>query len=259
MTERDMTERDKTDPILETVGLDKSYGALKASDGVSLDLRAGEIHALIGPNGAGKSTLIGQIAGWIRPDAGRVSFLGEDVTALSPAARARRGLGRSFQISSLAPELSARRNIMLSVQGRRGSSFRFWRAARTDPDLRAPTEAALAACGLSERGHEPVAALSHGERRQLEVGCALALEPKALLLDEPMAGLGAGGAKKMTELLDRLRSHAPILLIEHDMDAVFALADRISVLVYGRIIASGSVAEIRADPEVRAAYLGDAA
>ncbi len=243
--------------VLAVEDLRKAFGGLKATDGVSLDLRPGEIHALIGPNGAGKSTLIGQIAGWIRPDAGRVMLAGEDVTDLSVAARAQRGLGRSFQVSSLAAPLSARRNVMLSVQAREGSPFRFWRQTRTDRRLTEPAEAALARVGLSDRAHLPVAELSHGERRQVEVACALALKPRALLLDEPMAGLGPEGSAMLTDLLERLKEEAPILLVEHDMDAVFRLADRISVLVYGRVVAQGSVDEIRSDPAVREAYLGE--
>ncbi|MEO0682822.1 MAG: ABC transporter ATP-binding protein [Pseudomonadota bacterium] len=244
---------------LSVQGLVKRFGGLTATDHVDLTLRPGEIHALIGPNGAGKSTLIGQIAGLIPPDEGRVSLGGEDITALPVAARARLGLGRSFQISSLGLPLSARRNAMLAAQGRCGSSFRFWRPARRDPEITGPAEAALARVGLADRMDVPAAELSHGERRQLEVACALALAPKALLLDEPMAGLGPEGSARLTTLLDGLRAEAPILLVEHDMDAVFALADRISVLVYGRVIASGSVDEIRRDPAVREAYLGEAA
>lgn len=240
-------------------GLVKRFGGLTATDHVDLALRPGEIHALIGPNGAGKSTLIGQIAGLIKPDEGRVSLAGQDVTALSVAARARLGLGRSFQISSLGLPLSARRNAMLAAQGRAGSSFRFWRSARRDPNIVGPAEAALERVGLADRMDVPAAELSHGERRLLEVACALALAPRALLLDEPMAGLGPEGTARLTALLDGLRTEAPILLVEHDMDAVFALADRISVLVYGRVIASGGAEEIRRDPAVREAYLGEAA
>jgi len=244
---------------LAAEGLKKSFGGLVATDDVDLTLEAGEIHALIGPNGAGKTTLIAQIAGWLRPDAGRVRLMGEDVTDLPVAERARRGLGRSFQVSSLALPLSARRNVMLAVQGREGSSFRFWRQARADRALIEPAEAALARVGLAGRGGAMVSQMSHGERRRVELACALALKPRALMLDEPMAGLGPEGAAELTGLLEELKAEVPILLVEHDMDAVFRLADRISVLVYGRVIAHGSVAEIRADAQVRAAYLGDAA
>lgn len=245
--------------ILQLTDLRKNFGALKATDGVSLDLRAGEIHALIGPNGAGKSTLIHQISGSLTPDGGSIRFLGSDMAGFDMAARARRGLGRSFQISSLAPEFTALRNVMLAVQARQGSSFRFLRPVASDKSLTDPAMAMLERVGLENRANVPAAELSHGERRQLEVAIALALGPKAFLLDEPMAGLGPDGSKRLTGFLDALRHEAPILLVEHDMDAVFALADRISVLVYGRVIATGTVDEIRANPEVRRAYLGDTA
>ena len=247
------------DPVLEIRDLRKSFGALRATDGVSLDLRPGEIHALIGPNGAGKSTLIHQISGSMAPDSGSIHFLGQDVSGLDMAARAKRGLGRSFQISSLAPEFSVLRNVMLAVQAKQGSSFRFFRPVDGDRSLIDPAMAVLERVGLAERAHVPAAELSHGERRQLEIAIALALDPKAFLFDEPMAGLGPEGSKRLTGFLDGLRREAPILLVEHDMDAVFALADRVSVLVYGRLIVTGTVDEIRRDPEVRRAYLGDAA
>ncbi|MFC3074546.1 ABC transporter ATP-binding protein [Shinella pollutisoli] len=247
------------EPVLAVDRLEKAFGALKATNGVSLDLRPGEIHALIGPNGAGKSTLINQIAGALAPDAGTIRFLGRDVTALSTAARARLGLARTFQVSSLLPDFSALRNIMLAAQARQGSSLRFLRPVLSDRTLTEPAMAILARVGLTARADVPAAELSHGERRQLEIAVALAMQPKAFLLDEPMAGMGPEGSKTLTAFLDGLRQEAPILLVEHDMDAVFALADRVSVLVYGQVIASGSVAEIRSDPEVRRAYLGDAA
>lgn len=248
-----------SEPALEVRDLRKSFGALKATDGVTLALRPGEIHALIGPNGAGKSTLIAQLAGALRPDSGVVRIFGRDVTGLGVAARARLGLARSFQISSLAGEFSALRNVMLAVQARAGSSYRFLRPARGDERLRAPALAALARVGLADRAAIPAALLSHGERRRLELAMALAMAPKLFLLDEPMAGLGAEGSREMTGFLSDLRREAPILLVEHDMDAVFALADRISVLEAGRVVASGAPAEIRADSEARRAYLGDSA
>ena len=247
------------EPVLVIDHLAKSFGALKATDDVSLDLRPGEIHALIGPNGAGKSTLIHQICGTLTPDAGRIVFDGADITALRAPQRARLGLGRTFQVSSIAPEFSALRNVMLAVQARQGSSFRFFRPVMSDPALTEPAMAELERVGLAARAHIPAAELSHGERRQLEIAIALALGSRAFLLDEPMAGMGPEGSKALTRFLDGLRAHAPILLVEHDMDAVFALADRISVLVYGRVVASGTVDEIRANPEVRRAYLGDEA
>ena len=247
------------EPVLSVADLVKTFGALKATDHVSLDLRPGEIHALIGPNGAGKSTLIGQIAGTIRPDAGRIDFAGETIDRLGVAERARRGLGRTFQVSSLAPEFSALRNVMLAVQAVSGSNFRFFRPVMRDQTIIAPAMAALERVGLADRAHIRAAELSHGERRQLEIALALALGSKALLRDEPMAGMGPEGSKRLTGFLDGRRQEAPSLLVEHDMNAVFALADRISVLVYGRIIATGTVDEIRKDPAVQRAYLGEQA
>jgi branched-chain amino acid transport system ATP-binding protein len=247
------------EPVLAIAGLTKAFGALKATDGVSLDLFPGEIHALIGPNGAGKSTLIKQITGEIAPDAGTIRFMGRDMAGLDAPARARAGLARSFQVSSVAPEFSVLQNVMLAVQGASGTSFRFLRAALSDIRLIGPARTHLERAGLQGRERIRAADLSHGERRRLEIAMALALRPKAFLLDEPMAGMGLEGAREMTDLLARLKAEAPILLVEHDMDAVFALADRISVLVYGRVIATGTVAEIRADPAVRAAYLGEEA
>ena len=247
------------EPVLDVRNLKKAFGAVVATDDVTLDLRPGEIHALIGPNGAGKSTLIHQIAGTIKPDAGEIRFLGQDVRPLGVAQRARLGLGRTFQVSSLAHEFSALRNVMLAVQGAQGSSFRFFRPVMADASLKEPAMAALERVGLANRADIPAAELSHGERRQLEIAIALALGSKAFLLDEPMAGMGPEGSRALTGFLDGLRQEAPILLVEHDMEAVFALADRISVLVYGRIIASGSIEEIRNDPAVREAYLGEPA
>lgn len=243
--------------ILEIKGLEKSFGALKATDNVSLTLRPGEIHALIGPNGAGKSTLIHQICGTLRQDKGSIHLGGRDVSTFDVADRARLGLGRTFQISSLAGEFSALRNVMLAVQSRQGSSFRFFKPVMRDKSLVDAAMERLSRVGLAERAHIPAAELSHGEKRQLEIAIALALDVRAFLLDEPMAGMGPEGSKTLTRFLDGLRQEAPILLVEHDMDAVYALADRISVLVYGRIIATGTVDEIRNDPAVRIAYLGD--
>ena len=244
------------DTVLEIIDLEKSFGALKATDGVTLDLKKGEIHALIGPNGAGKSTLIHQICGTLAQDAGSIRLAGRDIGTLSVSERARRGLGRTFQVSSLAGEFSALRNVMLAVQARQGSSFHFFRPVMRDKSLKDAAMARLERVGLGARADIPAAELSHGERRQLEIAIALALDDKAFLLDEPMAGMGPEGSKTLTGFLDGLRQEAPILLVEHDMDAVYALADRISVLVYGRIIATGTVDEIRNDPAVRKAYLG---
>ncbi len=243
--------------ILELNQLQKSFGALKATDDVTLDVRPGEIHALIGPNGAGKSTLIHQIAGSLMPDAGSIQFLGEEMRSMSVAQRARKGLGRTFQVSSVAPEFSALRNVMLSVQGMQGSSFRFFKPVMRDRSLIDQAHGRLREVGLEDRANVIAAELSHGERRQLEMAMALALQPKLLLLDEPMAGMGPEGSKQLTGYLDTLRHQVPILLVEHDMEAVFSLADRITVLVYGRVIATGSVADIRANRDVREAYLGE--
>lgn len=245
-----------TEPVLEITGVTKRFGALLACDNVDLNLRAGEIHAVIGPNGAGKSTLIKQIAGEQKPDGGEFRFCGSDIGKLSAAARASAGLARTFQISSLAGEFSAMQNVMLAVQGESGKNFRFIKSVYSDHHLTQSSMQFLKNAGLEERANVKASELSHGERRQLEIAMALAMKPKAFLLDEPMAGIGPGGSKILTGILDRLRKHAPILLVEHDMDAVFALADRVTVLVEGRNFASGNVAEIRSNREVREAYLG---
>ncbi|MDJ0860400.1 MAG: ABC transporter ATP-binding protein [Dinoroseobacter sp.] len=246
-------------PVLQIEGVTKRFGALVASDGVTLDLRPGEIHALIGPNGAGKSTLIAQIAGGLTPDAGRIFLDGKDVTAKDTAARAQAGLARTFQISALAMEHTVLQNAVLGALGARGGHLALFRAVLDDSELREKAGAALDRVGLSDAAGTVTAALSHGQRRQLEVAVALTLNPKVFLMDEPMAGLGMEGTAAMTTLLDSLRAEAPILLVEHDMDAVFKLADRISVLVAGRIIATGTPDAIRADAGVREAYLGDEA
>lgn len=246
-----------TDFVLETRGITKNFGALRASENINFDLRPGEIHAIIGPNGAGKSTLIKQIAGGLRPDAGQVFLEGRDITDLNTAARARAGLARTFQISELAMEDTVLQNAVLGALGTAGSVWRFLKPVLRDRDLVARAEDALERVGLQEARNLRTAELSHGQRRQLEVAVALTLRPKAFVMDEPMAGLGAEGSKLLTGFLDGLRSEAPILLVEHDMDAVFALADRISVLVYGRLIATGTVEEIRANRDVREAYLGE--
>ena len=247
------------EPVLQIDGITKRFGALTASDAVSLDLRPGEIHALIGPNGAGKSTLIKQVAGEIVPDAGAIRFDGSDIGGLGPEERARAGLARSFQVSSVIPGMTALRNVQLAVMGHSRRVFGLLRPVARDRALLDPAREHLDRVGLAERAEVPAASLSHGERRQLEVAMALALRPKAFLLDEPMAGMGPEGSARLTGFLDGLRHEAPILLVEHDMDAVFALADRISVLVYGRIIATGTVDEIRGNADVQSAYLGEEA
>lgn len=246
-----------TEPVLATFGLTKRFGAVTACDGVSLDLRPGEIHAVIGPNGAGKSTLIAQICGGLRPDAGRVELLGADVTSIATRERARRGLARTFQISALAMEDTVLQNALLGALGARGGAFRFLWPVLADKELRDRAEAALERVGLADLAGVRTAELSHGQRRQLEVAVALTLQPRAFVMDEPMAGMGSEGSRQLTDFLSELRAEAPILLVEHDMDAVFALADRLSVLVYGKVIATGSVEDIRANPDVREAYLGD--
>ncbi|KAA8605189.1 branched-chain amino acid ABC transporter substrate-binding protein [Salipiger aestuarii] len=247
------------DTVLSTHELHKAFGALRASEGISIRLLHGEIHAIIGPNGAGKSTLIAQICGSLRPDSGRVTFLGRDVTALPTEARARMGLARTFQTSALAMDQTVMQNVLLGALGASGRPWRFLSRVARDAGLRDTAEAALLETGLQDLALLRTAELSHGQRRQLEVAVALTQTPRAFVMDEPMAGLGAEGSRHLTGFLDRLRTRAPILLVEHDMDAVFALADRITVLVYGRVIATGSVEDIRADPLVRDAYLGDGA
>ena len=243
--------------LLEVRGLTKSFGALLASDDVNLEVREGETHAIIGPNGAGKTTLISQLAGNLRPDRGRVRFAGEDITALSAPARARRGFARSFQITSIYPDFTALENVMLAVQAHSGHSFRFWRPAREETALSSPARAILEEVGLSGRCEVPAANLAHGGQRALEIATALATRPRLLLLDEPVAGMGAEETQRMIALLSSLKGGKTLILVEHDMDAVFSLADRISVLVYGRIIATGAPEEIRANLEVRRAYLGE--
>jgi branched-chain amino acid transport system ATP-binding protein len=246
------------EPVLSAKGLVKRFGGLTATDGLSLEVRPGELHALIGPNGAGKTTLIGLLTGEIAPDAGRVTFDGEDVTRLSVAARVRRGLARSFQIVQLLDDDTALANVALAVQARAGHSFRFWARADRDAGLLDKARTLLGGVGFEPvRLATRVGDLSHGERKVLELAVALAAEPKLLLLDEPMAGLGPAETLRMTETLRALKGRIPVLLVEHDMDAVFALADRVTVLVYGRAIATGSPEAIRADPAVQEAYLAE--
>jgi branched-chain amino acid transport system ATP-binding protein len=245
------------DALLTVRGLTKSFGGLVATNRVDLDVLAGETHAVIGPNGAGKTTLIAQLAGELSPDAGTITFSGRDVTRLSAPARSQLGLARSFQITSVFREFSALDNVALAVQAHAGHSFRFWRAARDERALREPARATLDTVGLGARAEVIAATLAHGEQRQLEIAMALATGPRLLLLDEPMAGMSPDESQRMIHLLQTLKARHTILLVEHDMDAVFALADRISVMVYGRLIATGTPEEIRANPEVRQAYLGE--
>jgi branched-chain amino acid transport system ATP-binding protein len=245
------------EPLLRADRLIKRFGGLVATDSVSIDVRPGEIHALIGPNGAGKTTLVSQLTGNLAPDAGTIHFAGRDVTRLPTHARVRLGLARSFQITSVLREFTALENVALAVQAHAGHSFRFLADARRDYRLRAPAWRGLEDVGLAARADTLAAALSHGEQRQLEIAMALAGDPKLLLLDEPMAGMGVEESQRMIDFLHLLKKKHAMLLIEHDMDAVFRLADRITVLVYGRAIASGTPQEIRANAEVRQAYLGD--
>jgi branched-chain amino acid transport system ATP-binding protein len=243
--------------LLSVQGLRKHYGGLAVTNDVSLDVQPGEIHALIGPNGAGKTTLIHQVTGTVVPDAGRIVFAGVDITRLSFPRRVHAGLARSFQITSIIAGFSVMENVALAVQAKSGSSFRFFRAAASEEALNGAARDALAEVGLTDRAAIMAGALSHGEKRALEIAIALATQPRLLLLDEPLAGAGPEETERLITLLRRLKSRYAILLVEHDMQAVFALADRISVLAEGRIIASGSTAEIRASDEVRAAYLGE--
>ena len=246
-----------TEPLLEARGLVKRFGGLIATDNLDLAVEPGEIHAVIGPNGAGKTTLIAQLSGELKPNAGTIRFAGEDVTALAAPARSQRGLARSFQITSVFRGFTALDNVALSLQAHDGHSFRFWREARGEATLRDPARAILDEVGLGPRADVLAANLAHGEQRQLEIAMALATKPRMLLLDEPMAGMGREDSERMVALLKRLKGRETILLIEHDMDVVFALADRITVLVYGRAIATGAPAAIRANADVRQAYLGE--
>ena len=248
-----------SDPILQVSNLRKSFGAVVASNGVNLDIRPGEIHAVIGPNGAGKSTLIAQLCGQIASDAGTVIYDGEDITDLPETERPKRGMIRSFQITSVFPEFSALENLSMAVQSLQGHSFRFWREARKDNSLTDQAMVHLRTVGIENEVHKPVQELAHGQQRQVELALALAMQPKLLILDEPMAGMGRAESARVVDILKSLKSRVSKLLVEHDMDAVFSLADRISVLVYGKIIATGTPDAIRANPEVREAYLGGGA
>jgi branched-chain amino acid transport system ATP-binding protein len=243
--------------LLAVTGLVKRFGGLTATDGIDLDVHAGEVHAVIGPNGAGKTTLINQLSGELSPDAGCIRFNGRDITAEPVYRRALMGLGRSYQITSVFPEFSVLINVVLAVQAHAGHSFSFWRPLARETALTRRAEVALDHVGLAARADVPVANLAHGERRQLEMAMTLATEPQLLLLDEPMAGMSLAESERLVRLLATLKGRYGILLVEHDMDAVFKLADRISVLVYGRVIACGDPAAIRSNPAVRDAYLGE--
>jgi branched-chain amino acid transport system ATP-binding protein len=246
-----------TEPLLRVQNLVRRFGGIVATDHVSLEIPRGELHAIIGPNGAGKTTLIAQLTGHLTPHAGSVFMGGRDITRLPAYRRCGLGLARSFQITSLLSDFTAADNVALAAQARSGHSFRFFGNARRESGLRNAALAALQRVGLGERADVLVAKLSHGEQRELELAVALATRPQLLLLDEPMAGLGVTESARMVKLLGELRKEVTIILVEHDMEAVFALADRISVLVYGRVIASGAPAVIRQNEEVKRAYLGD--
>jgi branched-chain amino acid transport system ATP-binding protein len=243
--------------LLRTEGLSKSFGGVVATHELDLSVRHGEAHAVIGPNGAGKTTLIAQLAGELTPSAGRIWFNGEDITGLPAHARVRIGIARSFQITNLLPSFTVAENLRVALRPRRGHSFVFLRDAARDPVLEQGAQAMIELVGLAGRAGAIARELAHGEQRQLELAMALASAPRLLLLDEPMAGIGHAEAPGVIELLLRIKESCAMLLIEHDMDAVFRVADRITVLVGGRAIASGAPAAIRDDPNVRAAYLGE--
>jgi branched-chain amino acid transport system ATP-binding protein len=245
------------DALLRVEKLVRRFGGILATDHVSLDVAEGELHAIIGPNGAGKTTLISQLTGHLAPHSGTIFLGGRDITGMPTYRRSALGLARSFQITSLLPDFTAADNVALAAQAHHGHSFRFWSNARKEKALRDAAHAALERVGLGGRADVLVSRLSHGEQRELELAVALATGPQLLLLDEPMAGLGVTESARMVKLLQELRKEVTIVLVEHDMEAVFALADRISVLVYGRVIASGAPAEIRQNEEVKRAYLGD--
>lgn len=242
---------------LQTTGLVKRYGGILVTDNVSLDIRPGELHAIIGPNGAGKSTLINQLSGELVSNSGGVAFHGEDITSLRIDQRARRGLLRSYQITSIFEQFTVRENVTLAALGAREHGFRFWQPLLGRADLARQADEALAACGLADHAQALAGDLAYGQRRQLELAMALAAQPKFLLLDEPMAGMSVQESQSVVAMLAGLKGKYAILLIEHDMDAVFALADRISVLVYGKVIFTGTPDEIRAHPEVKTVYLGE--
>jgi len=246
-----------TSPLLKISNLSKSYGALKVTNNVNLDVQQGEIHALIGPNGGGKTSLISQIAGEVVQDEGRLYLQDEEITELSVVSRARKGLGRTFQVSALALDFTVLENVILGSIGATGAVYRIFKPALKNNTIREMAFDALERVGIKNLALMLTGELSHGQRRQLEVAIALTLKPNIFLMDEPMAGLGVSGTKKMIDLLSTLKQEAPILLVEHDMDAVFALADRISVLVYGKIIITGTADEVRNNEKVRIAYLGE--
>jgi branched-chain amino acid transport system ATP-binding protein len=245
------------EPLLDVVGLSKRFGGLAASDDVNLSVNKGEIHAVIGPNGAGKTTLIAQIQGEVIPDAGAIWFDGREITRLQPHQRAAVRIARSFQITSVFMDMTVLDNAALAVQAIAGHSFHFWRSASNDSRLRAPASVAIERVGLGSKANFLVAHLSHGQRRQLELAMAIASGPKLLLLDEPFAGMAGDESRQMVELVQDLKKTHTILLVEHDIQAVFSIADRITVLVSGRSIVTGAPEQVRNNAEVRSAYLGE--
>jgi len=245
--------------MLEVKDLVKQFGGIRAVDHANLSVREHEIHAVIGPNGAGKTTLVAQLSGELKADSGRIRFQNEDITSLRPAQRAKRGLARSFQITNVMLPMTIMENVALAVQAREGHSFRFWKPVSRESSINDKAIEALRVVGLDDRADRVASEVSHGEHRQLEIAMALAMEPTMLLLDEPMAGMGPEETTTMTGILEKLKGEKTILLIEHDMDTVFSLADRISVLVYGQVIATGNRDEIRNNRDVQVAYLGDTA
>lgn len=244
------------DNLLEIEGLNKHFGGIAATDDLSLSIKRGEVHAIIGPNGAGKTTLIAQLSGMLTPDSGVIRFNDQNITRHSASARSHLGIARSFQITSIFRDFTCQQNVALAVQAHSGHSFKFWRVAKTDPVLQQPALEMLSQTGLGERADVLAGDLAHGEQRQLEIAMALATNPKLLLLDEPTAGMGAEDSQSMIAFLKTLKRKYTFVLIEHDMDAVFSLADRITVLVYGRAIATGIPEEIRNNELVKQAYLG---
>jgi branched-chain amino acid transport system ATP-binding protein len=245
------------EPVLHLDNLRKNFGGLVVTDDVTFTVAPRELHAVIGPNGAGKTTLINEISGLIAPDVGQIRFVGHDVTTLPMHARAALGLARTFQITSVLPGFSALENVAIAVQARSGTSLRFFGRASAETALNEAAMTALADVDLADRADVSAGHLSHGEKRALELAIALAMKPKLLLLDEPMAGAGREETERLVAVLQRLKGRLPMVLVEHDMTAVFALADRISVLIYGRILASGTPEAVRRDPRVISAYLGD--
>ena len=243
--------------ILETRGLSKHFGGLRAVSDISLQVAPREIHAIIGPNGAGKSTMVNLLSGHLRPSSGQVIFNGQDITGLAPNKVSHLGVGRSFQRTNIFPSFSCLENCMLAAQSRMKNSFRFFRRSDRYPLVRERAEQALDACGLSSKGHSTASSMSYGEQRQLEIGMVLATEPSFLLLDEPMAGMGKEESSRVVELLAELSRDYSLVLVEHDMEAVFSIAKTLTVMVNGQMLASGPLDQVRNDPAVQEAYLGD--